>query len=50
MQEINGHHLMQDLADTLDFNALDKAIIVLVEWGIVEADLASSFINEMVGK
>jgi hypothetical protein len=45
--EINGHHLAQDLADVLDFRSLDNAVAVLVEWGIINADVAANFMEDM---
>ena len=45
-----GHHLLQDLADGISgINSLDQAISVLIEWGFIDADLASKFIKELGG-
>lgn len=48
--EIQGHNLLLDLADGISgINALDQAVAVLIEWGFIDADLASNFFNELKG-
>ena len=48
--EMQGHHLLLDLADGISgIDALDQAVSVLIEWGFIDADLASKFIEELGG-
>lgn len=43
--------LMHDLADGIvGVQALDQAFSVLIEWGFIDADLASEYIKELEGK
>jgi hypothetical protein len=46
--QLQSHHLLLDLADGISgINALDQAVSVLIEWGFIDADIASKFINEL---
>jgi hypothetical protein len=37
-----SHHLMMDLADNMQgFKDFDNAISVLIEWGLIEADIGA---------
>lgn len=46
----HGHLLLHDLADGIvGIQALDQAVSVLVEWGFIDADLASKYIKELEG-
>jgi hypothetical protein len=41
-------HLLQDLADGISgIDALDQAVSVLIEWGLIDPNLASQFIKEL---
>jgi hypothetical protein len=46
LSKTNQKELAQDLALALDFYNLDRALSVLIEWGIIEADLASEIIEK----
>jgi len=40
--------LLNDLADNItSINALDQAVSVLIEWGLIDPNLASQFIKEL---
>lgn len=44
------HQLLHDLADGIvGVQALDQAVSVLVEWGLIDADLAGEYIREIEG-
>lgn len=44
------HHLLHDLADNItNFQALDQAVAVLIEWGFIEADFGAEYIKEIEG-
>ena len=43
-------NLLHDLADGIQgLHALDQAVAVLIEWGLIDADLGAEYINEMRG-
>lgn len=43
-------NLLHDLADGITgLHALDQAVAVLIEWGLIDADLGAEYINEMKG-
>lgn len=42
--------LLHDLADAItSFQALDQAVSVLIEWGLVDAELGAEYIKEAQG-
>ena len=41
--------LGRELGEQLDSNSLDRVVSILIEWGLIEADLASQIIAEKVG-
>jgi hypothetical protein len=42
--------LLHDLADAItSHQALDQAVSVLIEWGLVDAELGAEYINEFKG-
>lgn len=41
--------LGRELKEELHQYSLDRALSVLIEWGIIEADLASEIIGERLG-
>jgi hypothetical protein len=42
--------LLHDLADAITSpHALDQAVSVLIEWGLVDADLGAEYIREFMG-
>ena len=44
------HNLLHDLADNItNFQALDQAVAVLIEWGFIEADFGAEYIKEIEG-
>jgi hypothetical protein len=44
----NQHQLLHDLADAItNFQALDQAVSVLIEWGFVDADFGAEYIKEI---
>jgi hypothetical protein len=46
--ETHQTNLMHDLAEAItSFHALDQAVAVLIEWGLVEADYAAEYIKEL---
>jgi len=43
-----GMHLLNDLADALNnSHAIDAAAAVLIEWGIINADQAATFMEDV---
>ena len=43
-------NLLHDLADGITgLQALDQTVAVLIEWGLIDADLGAEYINEMKG-
>lgn len=38
-----------ELGEEIGATSLDRALSVLIEWGIIEADLASEIMGEKVG-
>ena len=38
----------RELREELDRHSLDRTLSVLIEWGIIEADLASQILDERV--
>jgi hypothetical protein len=38
----------RELREELDRHSLDRTLAVLIEWGIIEADLASQILDERV--
>jgi hypothetical protein len=48
--ETQQSSLLHDLADAItSFQALDQAVSVLIEWGLVEAELGAEYIKEAQG-
>ena len=48
--DLHQHQLLHDLADGITgWQALDQAVAVLIEWGLIDADLGAEYINEMKG-
>lgn len=41
--------LGRELGEEIGATSLDRALSVLIEWGIIEADLASEIMGEKVG-
>jgi hypothetical protein len=42
--------LLHDLADAITSpHALDQAVSVLIDWGLVDADLGAEYIREFMG-
>ena len=43
-------NLLHDLADGITgWQALDQAVAVLIEWGLIDAEIGGEYINEMKG-
>lgn len=43
-------NLLHDLADGITgLQALDQAVAVLIEWGLIDADFGAEYINELGG-
>jgi hypothetical protein len=49
MEREHQLELGKELGRELDPNSLDRALSVLIEWGVIEADLASEILSESVG-
>lgn len=42
--------LLHDLADAITSpHAFDQAVSVLIEWGLVDADLGAEYVKELLG-
>ncbi len=46
MKREHQAELGRELREELDRHSLDRALSVLIEWGIIEADLASEIIEK----
>jgi hypothetical protein len=46
--DTQSHHLLMDLADNVDnYAALDSAVAVLVDWGIIYPEIVPVFMKEL---
>ena len=46
--DLHQHQLLHDLADGItNFQALDQAVSVLIEWGFIGADFGADYIKEI---